>query len=281
MPRLPPDQLIREIRDGLAVDGRPVPLAHRLEIRGALAVGRASLEAGDMQQVGGGGEHIGDAVAQVDMAVAVEIDAVFDVGRRQKLRLADFAGEGADHVAQGQIAALHDLQRRQQLALEQFGAAAIMRHGRERADHRHLADVALAEIGLQPPDRDHDLRRHAEARLDARQQRGVTLQHLPAHLDPPRPDPGRDILLEGLVEGAALAPVEIQYRRILRHAGKRLRNHRRRNPRRLRLRRHARHEAVEVAAAARGEGGGGEGKSYQKSKKAKSGHDDSLLRRVT
>ena len=104
------------------------------------------------------------------MAVAVEIDAVLDVGRRQKLRLADFAGEGADQVVQGEIAALHDLQRRQQLALEQFGAAAIMRHGGERADHRHLADIALAEIRLQPPDRDHDFRRHAKALLDARQQ---------------------------------------------------------------------------------------------------------------
>ena len=65
--------------------------------------------------------------------------------------------------------------RRQQLALEQFGAAAIMRHGCERADHRHLADIALAEIRLQPPDRDHDFRRHAKALLDARQQRAVPL----------------------------------------------------------------------------------------------------------
>ena len=152
------------------------------------------------------------------MAVAVEIDAVFDVGRRQKLRLADFAGEGADQVAQGEIAALHDLQRRQQLALEQFGAAAIMRHGGERADDRHLADVALAEIGLQSPDRDDDFRRHAELLLDPRQQRSVPLQHLPADVDAPGADAGGDILLERFVEGAALAAVEGEHRRILRHA---------------------------------------------------------------
>ena len=122
------------------------------------------------KQVCGGGEHVGHAVAEVDVAVAVEIDAVFDVGRRQKLRLADFAGEGADQVAQGEIAALHDLQCREQFALKQFGAAAIMRHGGEGADHRHLADVALAEIGLQSPDRNDDFRRHAKLLLDARQQ---------------------------------------------------------------------------------------------------------------
>ena len=49
---------------------------------------------------------------------------------------------GADHLAQGEIAALHDSERRQQFALEQFGAAAIMRHGRQRPDHRQLAHVA-------------------------------------------------------------------------------------------------------------------------------------------
>ena len=132
------------------------------------------------------------------------------------MRLADFAGIGADHVAQAEIAALHDLQRREQLALEQFGAAAIMRHGGEHAEHRQLAHVALAEIGLQPPDRDQDLPRHAELRLDARQQRGVTLQHRPAAVDAAGADAGRDILLERLVEGAALAAVEIQHRHILR-----------------------------------------------------------------
>src|ERR1700755_1337789 len=62
-----PGQPIREITDRLAIDRRPIPLAHRFEIRGALAVGRAVLEAGDVQQVGGRGQHIRHAVAQVDM----------------------------------------------------------------------------------------------------------------------------------------------------------------------------------------------------------------------
>ena len=57
----PPHQLIGEIRDGLAVDRGVIPLAHRLEIGAALAVGRAHLEAVGVQQIGGGGEHVGDA----------------------------------------------------------------------------------------------------------------------------------------------------------------------------------------------------------------------------
>src|SRR5258708_2161853 len=42
---LPPHQLIREIRNRLAIDRGPVPLAHRLEICTPLVVGRAHLEA--------------------------------------------------------------------------------------------------------------------------------------------------------------------------------------------------------------------------------------------
>ena len=109
------------------------------------------------------------------MAVAVEVDAVLDIGRRQKLGLADLAGKGADQVAHRQIAALQDLQGRDQLALEQFGAAAVMRQGGERAHHRQLAHVAAAIVGFQRPDRHHQFLRHAGARLDARQQLRVAL----------------------------------------------------------------------------------------------------------
>ena len=189
------------------------------------------------------------------MAVAVEIDAVFDIGRRQKLRLADLAGIGADHVVQAQVAALHDLHRREQLALEQFGAAAIMRQRREHAKHRQTPHVALAEIGLQSPDRDQDLRRHAKTLLDPRQQRGVTLHHRAAAIDAAGPDAGRNILLEGLPEGAVLAAVERQHGRILLHAAERRAHHVRRDAGRLRLRRHARDEAAEIAAAAGGQRG--------------------------
>ena len=58
-----------------------------------------------------------------------------------------------------------------------------MRERRQRADHRQLADVALAEIALQAPDRDQDLPGHAELLLDARQQRGMALQQRAAAID--------------------------------------------------------------------------------------------------
>ncbi len=87
-------------------------------------------------------------MAQVDMAVAVEVDAVLDVGARQKLRLADLAGVGAYEIAQRQVAALQDLQGRDELVLEQLGAPAIMCERRQRAHNRHLADIAAAVVAF-------------------------------------------------------------------------------------------------------------------------------------
>ena len=69
---------------------------------------------------------------------------------------------------------------------------------------------------------------------------------------------GRDILLERLVEGAALAPVEGEHPPILLHPAERGGDHVRRYTRRPRIRRNPRNEAVEIAAAAGGVGGGSE-----------------------
>src|SRR5215216_2496666 len=152
-----------------------------------------------------------------------------------------------------------------------------MRHGGQRTDHRHLADVALAEIRLQSPDRDHDFRRHAELLLDARQQRSVPLQHLPADVDAPGADAGGDVLLERFVEGAALAAVEGEHRRILRHARKRLADHGLRDAGSSRLLRHRRHEGVEIAAAAGGVSGGGANGGAEENGPTKYAHANPLL----
>ena len=100
-----------------------------------------------------------------------------------------------------------------------------MGEGCEHAKHRKFAHVALAEIGFKSPDRHQDLPRHAVLGLDARQQRGVTLQHGAAAIDPARADPGRDILLERLGEGAALPAVEGKHARVHLHPAERLRDH--------------------------------------------------------
>src|SRR6185312_210035 len=113
----PARETLREEHDGLAIDLRPVPLAHGIEIRRALLEWLTGLPAIGLQEVGRGCEHVRHAVTQIDAAVAVKIDAVLDVGRRQKLRLADLARVGADQIAQRQIATLNDSERGNQLAL--------------------------------------------------------------------------------------------------------------------------------------------------------------------
>jgi hypothetical protein len=211
------------------------------------------------KQIGGRGQHIWDGMAQIDMAVAVVVDAVLDVRRRQKLCLADLAGIGADEIVQRQIAALDDLQGGDKLALEQLGAAAVMRQRRHRADHRQLAHVARAVVAFQRPDRDDHRRGHAELLLDAPEQRGVHLHQFPGAADAGRDDPGGGVFLEALgVEHAALAAVEGEDSGVGREAGEGLVDDRVRDALALRVARDRGQESVEVTAAWRGEHGGGE-----------------------
>src|SRR6185436_2674057 len=105
-------------------------------------------------------------------------------------------------------------------------------------------------------------------------------QHLPPDIDPPGPDAGGDVLLERFVERAALAPVEGQHRRVLRHARKRLADHSLRDAGRRRLLRHRRHEGVAVAATAGGVGRGGDDDGAEKNGPMKYAHANPLLRLV-
>ena len=94
---------------GFAVHHRPVPLAHDLEIRGALAKRRAGPPAVGLQKISGRGEYVGNAVPEIDVPVAVIVEAIFHVRGWQKLRLADLASVGTDQVSHVKIAALDDL----------------------------------------------------------------------------------------------------------------------------------------------------------------------------
>jgi len=92
------------------------------------------------------------------------------------------------------------------------------------------------------------------------------LQHGAARLDAAGADAGGDVLLEGLVEGAALAAVEGEHRLILGDAAERLRDHARRNAGALRFARKIINEAVEITAAlGGGSGGGGKGNGGERS----------------
>src|ERR1700689_5121654 len=88
-------ELLGEIGHRLGIDPRRIPLQQHLEIGGAFAPWLMRLPAVALQIIGGRGEHVGYAADQIAPAAAVIIDGVFEIGRRQELRLADLAGPGA------------------------------------------------------------------------------------------------------------------------------------------------------------------------------------------
>ena len=189
---------MREIGHRLGVDLRRVPLQQDLEIGGALAPGLAALPPIAFEIIGGGGEYVGDAVNEIAAAVAVVIDGVFEIGRRQELGLANLAGPSAAHFAGAHVAAVDDAQRIQELGPEFVRAAAIVGQRRQRAKGRESARVG-AEVGFEAPDGDNDRARHSVLLLDAAEDRAVLLKK-PC----PAPQPGRHHaagkLLEALVK---------------------------------------------------------------------------------
>ena len=172
----------------------------------------------------------------------------------------------AAQVVQREVAAIDDLERGEQLALEQLGAAAVVRQGRDHAHHRQLAEIARAVFAFQPPDRDDDETRHAELLLDAREQRGVARQHLLALGDAIGRDAGARVLLEVHAERAALAAVERDGRGIVRDAGEGGLDGVLRDALRCGLARHRRDEGGEVPVALGGEGGRREREAYRESR---------------
>src|SRR5208282_1878142 len=152
---------------------------------GALAPGLAALPAVAFEVIGGGGEHVGHTVNEIAAAVAVVIDGVLEIGRRQELGLADLAGPGAAHVAGAYVAAVDDAQRIQELGPEFVRAAAIVGQRRQRANGRESARVG-AEVGFEAPDGDDDRAGHSVLLLDAAEDRAVLLEKPRAARQPRR-----------------------------------------------------------------------------------------------
>ncbi len=88
-----------EIGDGPGVNLRRIPLQQHLEIGRALAPWLAALPAIAFEIVAGRSKHIGHAVNEIALAIAVIVDGVFQIRRRQELGLPDLAGPGAAHFA--------------------------------------------------------------------------------------------------------------------------------------------------------------------------------------
>src|SRR5262249_60318328 len=139
-----------------------------------------------------------------------------------------------------------DGDRRHELALDQLGAAAVVRQRGDRAND-WLPAYADAEIGLEPPDRDQDRTRDAEALLDARQQVGVLRQE-PLRLGETRIDAWQCELLEALPE-YPLPPVKRDHLRVGGEVFKCRREGALRNPLCGRLARERRDKRVEVTTA--------------------------------
>ncbi len=113
---------------------------------------------------------------QVDTPVAVIVDGVVEIARRQELRLPDLTGPRADHAGRAHVAAIDDLQRRDQLLGEHLAAAAIIGEGDEGRQNGELAH-ARAEVALESPEARDDRSGHAEFRFRALE-RGAMLGDL-------------------------------------------------------------------------------------------------------
>ena len=130
----------------------------------------AALPADALEVIGGGSERVGRALDQIAAAVAVEVDAVFDVIGRRELHAAELAGPVAVHFVEPLIAALDDAQRIHQFGTEMIAAPAVISKRRQRRQNLELAEQR-AVIAFQAPDGGDDLRRHAIGLLDATKQR--------------------------------------------------------------------------------------------------------------
>ena len=147
--------------------------------------------------VRGRADHVGRAAQHVAMAVAVIVDRVVEIMRRQELRLPEFAGPRSDHLGRRKVAAVDDLQGGDGFLLEHLGAAAVIGQRHQRGQRRQFAHVG-AEIAFQSPERGDDRRRHAIFLLGARERRGMgfdfglALLH-PVHRRHPRGELGKHL----------------------------------------------------------------------------------------
>ena len=172
-----------------------------------LQPGLAALPAEMHQEIGAGGERVGNAVDQVAAAVPVEVDRVLEIVAGGELQPAELAGPVADHFGNALVAVLHDAQRGEQLLAEEVGPPAVIGERGERAQDAVVAEH-LAEIALQAPKGGEHRGRHAVGLLDAGEDRGIFLHRRLAVLHAVAGDQLVGELQEGEVEDrlALVAP---------------------------------------------------------------------------
>src|SRR5262245_39321635 len=197
-------QPCREVTHGLGVNLRLVPLEQHVEVRRARRPWLTGAPAGALEEVRSRGQGVGHTPDEIALPVVVEVDGVFDIGRRHELSLTNFAGPGAAHFVREHVAALDDAQRFQELGLKQFGSPAVVGKARERPNWRQTSQVG-AKVGFKAPDGDDDRTWDAKLLLDPTQDRPISLQHIAALFQPIRRDCAARELFEALLKNALLA----------------------------------------------------------------------------
>ena len=132
----------------------------------------AALPAFVEKLLGGRSERIGHRIPDIGLAVAVEIDGIFQIIRRQELREPHRSGPGAFHVGKFDLSLLQDFQRQQKLVEELLLALAGIGLCCQHADGIALVGLA-AVIGLAAEDREQNRRRRAELLLDGGERRTI------------------------------------------------------------------------------------------------------------
>ena len=184
------------------------------------------------------------------MAVAVIVDRVVEIMRRQELRLSEFAGPRADHFRGREIAAVDDLQRGDGFVREHLRAAAVIGQRDQRAQRRQVAHVG-AEIAFQSPERGDHSRRHAIFLFGARERRGMSLDPGLALLHPVDRGHAAGELGEHLPEHA-LAAIAVDDALVVDEIGRGFRQRALRHAGRDRLRFQVGEEAIETHAVVAG-----------------------------
>ena len=192
-------------------------------------------------------DRIRGAALDVDMAVAIAVDAEGDDVLGQHLHLTDFTGPCAGIGGGIEIAVLDHFDQRQQLRAEEFRAAAIMREGHQRVAGVEIA-LNGAEIRLHGPEGGNDAGWNTEFVFGAGEGGGEFLKFLAADIQTGLADGALGEFQEGLAEDA-LCTVTREHLRVDLRAGKRLLDRIGRNALGKCVGFHAFEKCTEVAAA--------------------------------
>jgi len=129
------------------------------------------------------------------MTVAVVVLRVFQVTGGHELGLAEGAGPRAFQAGQIYVTAIDDLERGEELGTEEGRAARIVGQRGQCRDGRANAGEA-AEIGFEPPHRDHDPRRDAVLLADLGEEGALPGVEVLRRTDQPRRQPALQVLIE-------------------------------------------------------------------------------------